>query len=98
MKAEMFDEAIKEFDRLMVEHPESQLVPEIFIEKGIAYYSMQKYDDAIEVFEAFPEKFKNNPLRGKALYYVALAQEGKGELSGALRTLQKFIDTLSPND
>jgi len=98
MKAKRFDEAIKEFDRLMAEHPESQLVAEIFIEKGIAYYSMQKYDSAIRIFEEFKEQFKHHPLRGKALYYVALTQEGKGDTSIALRTLQKLIDTLPPNE
>jgi TolA-binding protein len=74
------------------------IVPEIFIEKGIAYYSMQKYDDAIRIFEEFPEKFKNNPLRSKAFYYVALTQQGKGDTSDALRTFQKLIDTLPPNE
>jgi outer membrane protein assembly factor BamD (BamD/ComL family) len=50
---------------------------------GNAFFKQGKYEEALEQFETFSAEFDNNPLRGTAMYGIAVCKDALGKASEA---------------
>ena len=77
MKAGKYSEAIKYFNWLKNNHPNSNLVPEAVYKIGLAYFDLEEYKKAIATLETFKTLYPNHPLANKVdktieqIYYTA---------------------------
>jgi tol-pal system protein YbgF len=59
---------------------------------GESYYSMEKYNEAIEEFKLLEKDFSNSEKRPGALYKMARSHEELGQKTEAKETFNKLID------
>ncbi len=59
---------------------------------GESYYSMEKYNEAIEEFKLLEKDFSNSEKRPGALYKMARSHEELGQKTEARETFNKLID------
>ncbi len=91
------DEAVLTWDRVAVEYPGSELVPQALFWAGIARYRLGKYNDALVAFQR--DSILSTILgdQTRAHFWIGKAQQALGDTSSAQATWQQTA-ALDPTD
>lgn len=93
-----YDAAVKNFVRVIREHPDSELADATHLNLGLAQYSIaqagkpEAYDDAIKTFAALAAKFPKSKELAQALYYQGEALYARDKKQAAAKAYAKLID------
>lgn len=82
-----FDLSIAEFDQYLSIYPEGRFVANAHYWKGQAYLYLNQYSEAVESYEVIVNQQQDSAKLPDALYGLALAYEGMGNISQAKRLL-----------
>jgi tol-pal system protein YbgF len=82
-----FDLSIAEFDQYLSIYPEGRFVANAHYWKGQAYLYLNRYDEAVDSYEVIGNQHQDSAKLPDALYGLALAYEGMGNISEAKRLL-----------
>lgn len=82
-----FDLSIAEFDQYLSIYPEGRFVANAHYWKGQAYLYLNRYNEAVESYEVIGNQHQDSAKLPDALYGLALAYEGMGNLSQARQIL-----------
>lgn len=82
-----FDLSIAEFDQYLSIYPEGRFVANAHYWKGQAYLYLNRYNEAVESYEVIVNQQQDSPKLPDAIYGLALAYEGMGNISQARRLL-----------
>jgi len=87
-----YEEAIKGFTDYLEYCGTQELADNARFWIGEAYYSMEKYKEAIREFEQLNTDFSASEKRPGALYKMARSYEELGQKNDAITTFQKLVD------
>lgn len=82
-----FDLSIAEFDQYLSIYSEGRFVANAHYWKGQAYLYLNRYNEAVESYEVIINEHQDSAKLPDALYGLALAYEGMGNISEARRLL-----------
>lgn len=82
-----FDLSIAEFDQYLSIYPEGRFVANAHYWKGQAYLYLNRYNEAVESYDVILNQQQDSPKLPDALYGLALAYEGMGDITQARRLL-----------
>lgn len=82
-----FDLSIAEFDQYLSIYPEGRFVANAHYWKGQAYLYLNQYNEAVGSYEVIVNQHQDSAKLPDALYGLALAYEGMGNISEARRLL-----------
>lgn len=82
-----FDLSIAEFDQYLSIYAEGRFVANAYYWKGQAYLYLNRYSEAVESYEVIINEHQDSAKLPDALYGLALAYEGMGNISEARRLL-----------
>ena len=82
-----FDLSIAEFDQYLSIYPQGRFVANAHYWKGQAYLYLNRYSEAVEAYEVIGNQHQDSAKLPDALYGLALAYEGMGNISEARRLL-----------
>ncbi len=82
-----FDLSIAEFDQYLSIYPQGRFVANAYYWKGQAYLYLNQYDKAVESYELIVNQQQESSKLPDALYGLALAYEGMGNIAQARRLL-----------
>jgi tol-pal system protein YbgF len=82
-----FDLSIAEFDQYLSIYPQGRFVANAHYWKGQAYLYLNRYSEAVESYEVIGNQHQDSAKLPDALYGLALAYEGMGNISEARRLL-----------
>ena len=82
-----FDLSIAEFDQYLSIYPQGRFVANAYYWKGQAYLYLNRYSEAVESYEVIGNQHQDSAKLPDALYGLALAYEGMGNISEARRLL-----------
>lgn len=85
--------AIKQFRSVWEQHRGTRTGGEALVRLGNRFYENGKYDEAREAFANYLQEYSRGPLRMMAGIGRAYAEEAKGDLAAAERTLEAAVDT-----
>jgi tol-pal system protein YbgF len=85
-----FDLSIAEFDQYLSIYPDGRFVANAHYWKGQAYLYLNRYDEAVESYEVIGNQHQGSAKLPDALYGLALAYEGMGNISEARRLLSEI--------
>ena len=91
-----FDLSIAEFDQYLSIYPQGRFVANAHYWKGQAYLYLNRYSEAVESYEVIGNQHQDSSKLPDALYGLALAYEGMGNISEA-RQLLSDIRRRFPN-
>ena len=91
-----FDLSIAEFDQYLSIYPEGRFVANAHYWKGQAYLYLNRYNEAVESYEVIVNQQQDSAKLPDAIYGLALAYEGMGNISQA-RQLLSDIKRRFPN-
>ena len=82
-----FDLSIAEFDQYLSIYPQGRFVANAYYWKGQAYLYLNRYSEAVESYEVIGNQHQDSAKLPDALYGLALAYEGMGNIPEARRLL-----------
>ena len=82
-----FDLSIAEFDQYLSIYPQGRFVANAHYWKGQAYLYLNRYSEAVDSYEVIGDQHQNSAKLPDALYGLALAYEGMGNITEARRLL-----------
>jgi len=82
-----FDLSIAEFDQYLSIYPQGRFVSNAHYWKGQAYLYLNRYNEAVESYEVIINQQQDSAKLPDALYGLALAYEGMGNISQAKQLL-----------
>ena len=82
-----FDLSIAEFDQYLSIYPEGRFVANAHYWKGQAYLYLNRYNEAVESYEVIVDQHQDSAKLSDALYGLALAYEGMGNIPQAKQLL-----------
>ena len=85
-----FDLSIAEFDQYLSIYPQGRFVANAHYWKGQAYLYLNRYSEAVESYEVIGNQHQDSAKLPDALYGLALAYEGMGNISEARRLLSEI--------
>tara|TARA_R110002073_G_scaffold268777_1_gene432001 strand:+ start:163 stop:1080 length:918 start_codon:yes stop_codon:yes gene_type:complete len=91
-----FDMSIAEFDQYLSIYPEGRFVTNAHYWKGQAYLYLNRYNEAVESYEVIVNQQQDSAKLPDAMYGLALAYEGMGDITQA-RILLNDIKRRFPN-
>lgn len=91
-----FDMSIAEFDQYLSIYPEGRFVTNAHYWKGQAYLYLNRYEEAVESYEVIIDQQQDSAKLPDAMYGLALAYEGMGNITQA-RILLNDIKRRFPN-
>ena len=91
-----FDMSIAEFDQYLSIYPEGRFVTNAHYWKGQAYLYLNRYEEAVESYEVIVNQQQDSAKLPDAMYGLALAYEGMGNITQA-RILLNDIKRKFPN-
>jgi tetratricopeptide (TPR) repeat protein len=91
------DEASKRLSEVAAQYPRTVAAQEALIRLGNFRFDDKKYDDAIAAFSQYLSQFPRGKFRAMAAIGKAYAEEAKGDLEGANKTLNAIVAS-APND
>lgn len=91
-----FDMSIAEFDQYLSIYPEGRFVTNAHYWKGQAYLYLNRYAEAVESYEVIVNQQQDSAKLPDAMYGLALAYEGMGNITQA-RILLNDIKRRFPN-
>ena len=86
------EQAIKNFQKVIIDFPESTWVSHAEYEIGHIYFNLDEYDKAIAQFETYLAKYKGDKYADKVMYWLAAAYQSKGNFEEAKDTYTKLIE------
>jgi tetratricopeptide (TPR) repeat protein len=91
------DEAIKQFDRLLKEHPQAAIIQKTHVALGNIYYNAEKWDDAVRHYRQVTDNQSADPaLLPFAINNLIETYETAGIYDAALTLTRRYLD-LYPN-
>jgi predicted negative regulator of RcsB-dependent stress response len=88
------DEAVRKMlERLSVEQKGTKVGGEALVRLGNRLYEAGKFDEARDTFAKYLQEYSGGPLHAAAAIGKAYAEESKGDLPAAEKTLQAAADT-----
>ena len=91
-----FDMSIAEFDQYLSIYPDGRFVTNAHYWKGQAYLYLNRYDEAVQSYEEIVNQPQDSAKLPDAMYGLALAYEGMGNITQA-RILLNDIKRKFPN-
>ncbi len=91
-----FEMSIAEFDQYLSIYPEGRFVTNAHYWKGQAYLYLNRYDEAVQSYEVIVNQHQDSAKLPDAMYGLALAYEGMGNITQA-RILLNDIKRKFPN-
>ena len=82
-----FDLSIAEFDQYLSIYPQGRFVANAHYWKGQAYLYLNRYSEAVDSYEVIGNQHQDSAKLPDALYGLALAYEGMGNITEARRLL-----------
>jgi len=82
-----FNLSLAEFDQYLSIYPQGRFVANAHYWKGQAYLYLNRYNEAVESYEVIGNQHQDSAKLPDALYGLALAYEGMGNISEARRLL-----------
>ena len=89
MARKKYDEGRKDFQRLINQFPESELVPTARLNIGRSYFNEKRYDEARAEYQRFIELFPQHERVDEARYYMGLSFFRQMEKADRDQTLSK---------
>ncbi|HVC09088.1 MAG TPA: tetratricopeptide repeat protein [Elusimicrobiota bacterium] len=84
--------AAADFERLLSEHPQSDLAPQARFFLGDSFFLANDYDGAIEKYQDFLAKYPDNPLRVSAMFRLGSCYFEKKDFVQARANFQAVLD------
>ncbi len=84
--------AAADFERLLSEHPQSDLAPQASFFLGDSFFLAKDYDGAIEKYQDFLAKYPDNPLRVSAMFRLGSCYFEKKDFVQARANFQAVLD------
>ncbi len=91
-----YDEAIKEFQTLVEQYPDSEKADDALLEIGKYYYMVNQHNKALTYFDKIINNYKKSNSYDNALYYKALILLNKQDIEKAYEYLSR-IKTAIPD-
>lgn len=92
-KESKFDEAAKEYVRLVDENPKAEFADKALYNAGRNFEQIRKWDSATKAFEKLLSRYKSSPLAATALFRIAQNSENFFEFDRAVQAyLQLYRD------
>ncbi len=88
-KEEMAKEILPILDEIIAKYPNTNSGKRALFYKGYVLYYLNKFDEAILVFEKITNKM-NYYLKDKSYYFLSYCYENKGDVNKAIETLSVF--------
>ncbi|MEX0677316.1 MAG: tetratricopeptide repeat protein, partial [Pirellulales bacterium] len=92
------DAAVESFQRVIREHPTSELADSSYLNLGLAQYSIaqagkpESYDQAAKTFRTLADKFPKSKELPQALYYQGEALYARGHKDEAAKTYEQLVE------
>ena len=87
----LYEEAIKEFEKVISESPTSEAAQEAVFFIGKSYQDREQFAMAESSFKKLIEAFPNNRFREEVLYKLALMQFEQKKFEPAIQTIDKLL-------
>jgi len=88
----LFDEAIKEFEKVISDSPTSEAAQEAVFYIGKSYREREQFAMAESSFKKLTEAFPNNRFRVEVLYNLALMQYEQKKYKPVIETIDKLLN------
>ncbi|MFP4679263.1 MAG: tetratricopeptide repeat protein [Chitinispirillaceae bacterium] len=90
-KAGRFDNAVREFKKLLADNPNGTIAAHCIYNTGVCYYKLRLFKEAEHQFQQFLNRFPAHPFAPKALFLKALCYQERGDYKVSEQLLRKFI-------
>lgn len=90
-KAGRFDNAIREFKKVMADNPNGAIAAHCIYNTGVSYFKLGLFKDAEHQFQLFLNRFPAHPFASKSLFLKALCFQERGDYKVSERLLREFI-------
>ncbi len=87
-----YTNALRTFNRLLTEHPESTWREEALYQIGYIHFLNQEYDQALAAYQRLLEIAPNDPLAPKAQYSIGDALFNAGHLEAAVNAYKRVLE------
>ena len=87
-----FDEAIRTFDTLIADYPESRWRPEALYRRGGVYFQMQDYESARASYAQLLEAYPDHPRVPRTQYGIGDAYFNMGNLDAAVTAYRTVLE------
>ena len=86
-----YDDALKEFKKVLVENPNGPVAAHCLYNSGICYYRMRLFKDAENQFQLFLDRFPNHRFASRAAFFKACCYQERGDYNVSERLFRQFI-------
>ncbi len=90
-KAGRFDNAVREFKKVMADNPNGTIAAHCIYNTGVCYYKLGLFKEAEHQFQLFLNRFPAHPFASKSLFLKALCYQERGDYNVSERLLREFI-------
>jgi tetratricopeptide (TPR) repeat protein len=90
-QAGRFDDALREFKRVLAENPNGPVAAHCIYNMGICYFKMRLFKDAENQFRSFLDRFPNNRFAPRAAFFKACCYQERGDYAVSERLFRQFI-------
>ncbi|MBD3334604.1 MAG: tetratricopeptide repeat protein, partial [Candidatus Eisenbacteria bacterium] len=87
-----YDEALRRFDELIVNYPESDRIPEALFLSGLSHHHKKNYKQADTFFNRIAEQYPDFQRRDEILFLVGEGYEDDDEDRLAIRTYERLLE------
>jgi len=88
-----YDDALKEFKKVLAENPNGPVAAHCLYNAGICYYRMRLFKDAENQFQLFLDRFPNHRFASRAAFFKACCYQERGDYTVSERLFRQFIQS-----
>ncbi|MDR3012107.1 MAG: tetratricopeptide repeat protein [Chitinispirillales bacterium] len=92
-QAGRFDDALREFRRVLAENPNGPVAAQAIYNAGICLYRLRLYKDAENQFQQFLNRFPNHRFAPRAEFFKASCYQERGDYAVSERLFRQFIQS-----
>jgi TolA-binding protein len=90
-KDRRYDDALREFRRVLAENPNGPIAAQCIYNAGISYYRLRLYQDAENQFKQFLDRFPNHRFAPRAAFFRACTFQERADYAVSERLFRQFI-------
>jgi len=90
-KAGRYDDALREFKRVLAENPNGPIAAHCIYNMGVCYFKMRLFKDAENQFQLFLDRFASHRFAPRAAFFKACCYQERGNHAVSERLFREFI-------
>gem|GEM_PF-820290 len=90
-KAGRFDDAVKEFKKVMASYPAAGVAAPCTYNIGVCYMKLRLFPNADNQFDNLCNRYGNHPLAAQSLFLKAFSYSERGDLTRSEKMFREFI-------